>query len=178
MKKFISALLLLVASVVLFQPTAHALPILSQDIFAIEDNNKTLIGSFSLNVIDSQPWFDNQFLSENWVTLTLFGTSYSKQLNDYFAAQFFIDNLAKGVFYLSFTVFNDITEVDYDLFYDMDIAEQGYMTIFSAGSFERDFAVVLGDARVQVPAPTTLAMLIFGVCGLLFSRRARFTKRY
>lgn len=183
MKKFFSALLLLAGSFVLFQPTAHASLILSQDIYEVDIDNdiKTLIGSFSINIADSEQLFDSEFQILNWFKLTLFGTSFEQNadLGDYFAAQFLIDDLAKGVFFLSFDVLNPINNSAYSLFYDVLVGETGALTIFSLdqGQEPRFLSVSLGDARIQVPAPATLALLLLGMIGLAKTRRSHIAKR-
>ncbi|MDD4863118.1 MAG: VPLPA-CTERM sorting domain-containing protein [Alishewanella agri] len=172
MKKFLSALMLLAGSFVLVQPTAHASLIMSQDIFEVDGTNKALIGSISINVLEASEFDDDKFELLTWFQLTLFGTSFVQQMEDTFFAEFSMSNLQQGLSFLYFEIadeFNNFYQLTYvDDFGAMEIA---------TGDELRFLDISLGNARVQVPVPATLALLLLGVIALATTRRRHLAKR-
>jgi len=173
MKKFFSALLLLAGSFVLFQPTAHASLILSQDIYEVEGSNKALVGSVSINVLEAFEFDVDKFEVGAWFELTLFGTSFVQQMSDLFYAEFSMSNLQQGLSFLQFEVLDNLNSIGYQLLFVDGI---GYMDI-SAGSQLGFIEISLGNARLPVPAPATLALLLLGMIGLAKTRRRQIVKR-
>ena len=173
MKKFFSALLLLAGSFVLFQPTAHASLILSQDIYEVEGSSKALIGSVSINVLEAFEFDVDKFEVQAWFELTLFGTSFVQQMSDLFYAEFSMSNLKQGLSFLQFEDLDDFNNISYQLYFADDF---GYMDI-SAGSQLGFIEISLGNARLPVPAPATLALLLLGMIGLAKTRRSHIAKR-
>ncbi|MFN3710167.1 MAG: PEP-CTERM sorting domain-containing protein [Alishewanella aestuarii] len=173
MKKFFSALLLLAGSFVLFQPTAHASLILSQDIYEVEGSSKALIGSVSINVLEAFEFDVDKFEVQAWFELTLFGTSFVQQMSDLFYAEFSMSNLKQGLSFLTLEVLDNLNNIGYQLLFIDGI---GYMDI-SAGSQSSFIEISLGNARLPVPAPATLALLLLGMIGLAKTRRSQIAKR-
>lgn len=173
MKKFFSALLLLAGSFVLFQPSAHASLILSQDIYEVEGSNQALIGSVSINVLEAFEFDVDKFEVRAWFELTLFGTSFVQQMSDLFYAEFSMSNLQQGLSFLQFEVLDNLNSIGYQLLFVDGI---GYMDI-SAGSQLGFIEISLGNARLPVPAPATLALLLLGMIGLAKTRRRQIVKR-
>ena len=173
MKKFFSALLLLAGSFVLFQPTAHASLILSQDIYEVEGSSKALIGSVSINVLEAFEFDVDKFEVQAWFELTLFGTSFVQQMSDLFYAEFSMSNLKQGLSFLTLEVLGNLNNIGYQLLFIDGI---GYMDI-SAGSQSSFIEISLGNARLPVPAPATLALLLLGMIGLAKTRRSQIAKR-
>lgn len=173
MKKFFSALLLLAGSFILFQPTAHASLILSQDIYEVEGSSKALIGSVSINVLEAFEFDVDKFEVQAWFELTLFGTSFVQQMSDLFYAEFSMSNLKQGLSFLTLEVLDNLNNIGYQLLFIDGI---GYMDI-SAGSQSGFIEISLGNARLPVPAPATLALLLLGMIGLAKTRRSQIAKR-
>jgi len=173
MKKFFSALLLLAGSFVLFQPTAHASLILSQDIYEVEGSSKALIGSVSINVLEAFEFDVDKFEVQAWFELTLFGTSFVQQMSDLFYAEFSMSNLKQGLSFITLEVLDNLNNIGYQLLFIDGI---GYMDI-SAGSQSGFIEISLGNARLPVPAPATLALLLLGMIGLAKTRRSQIAKR-
>jgi len=172
MKKLFSAVLFFCLTTFFVQPSAHAALILSQDYYAYDnDNLLQLIGTVSVNVDESEEWVAPDYFSLNWLTLEFFGVSFTQTLEDSFRADFTLDNLSAGFSFLSFEVLDVFSNSYIQFYYDADLSF-GFADIFQNGDGFA-FEAIAGDARVTVPAPATVFLMLTCLVGLGLSRRRK-----
>lgn len=172
MKKLFSAVLFFCFTTFFVQPSAHAALILSQDYYAYDnDNMLQLIGTVSVNVDESEELAAPDYFSFNWFTLEFFGISFTQAQDDLFYALFEIDNLAAGFSFLQFEILDVASNTNFQFIYD-GILAVGIFDIFQNGDGFA-FEAIAGDARVTVPAPATVFLMLSCLVGLGLTRRRK-----
>ncbi|MDP4536412.1 PEP-CTERM sorting domain-containing protein [Alkalimonas collagenimarina] len=172
MKKIVFTLMLFCFASLYSQPSAHAAPILTQDIIVEDDGMFFLAGSVSVNVADSFELFDSVFSADSWLSFDLFGFQFEQGMDDLFVADFDIDNLMAGFEFLQF----DVLDLDSGwAFQGIFSFGSGFIDVFSAPNetlvafFENAF---LGEVSVAVPAPATISLMLLALFGLMLRQRA------
>ncbi|MCH8538685.1 MAG: PEP-CTERM sorting domain-containing protein [Alkalimonas sp.] len=173
MKKLVFTFMLFCFASLYNQPSAHASPILTQDILLEEvDGTFSQIGSVSINVADSFEWAAPTYETFDFLSIDLFGFQFMQSDDDFFFAQFDIDNLMAGLEFLTFDLFDQSGTLAFDGIYEGGFGF-GFGSIFTTdGEILGAFNFTLGEARVAVPAPATLGLMLFALFGLMMRRRA------